>query len=245
MPGKTTKAVKAAPSKKSVAPRRAPAPQQPTRRPKSRAEELMMLEALRSIVQGLEPIVGPNVEIVVHDLRHPRSSTFAIANGHVTGRRVGDPIIASPAHDKGFWGHERAEDSVELADQLGLYKSRAKDGRELKSTTIALRNDAGEVFGTVCANSDLTLFQLMQSHLQQIIQPIAETTAPNDKARPSVDELIDEIINESLASIGKPVIAMDKDDKLRVMRMMIERGLFVIKGSAEKVAHHLQVTRFT
>lgn len=204
----------------------------------------MMLNALKSVVEGLEAIIGPSVEIVVHDIRHPRSSTYAIANGHVTGRRVGDPIVAAPSNDKGFWFHEGAHDNVEVADKSVVYKSRAKDGRELKSTTIALRNSAGEVFATVCANSDLTLFQLLQSHLQQIMQPPAEGSQPSG-GRLSVDELIEEIIADAMNSVAKPAIAMDKEDKLKVLQSMVERGVFVIKGSAEKVARHLQVTRFT
>jgi predicted transcriptional regulator YheO len=221
-----------------------------TRRPQTRAEEQMILGILRTVVEGLEEVVGPSVELVVHDVRNPRRSTFAIANGHVTGRQVGDPIIASPRNDKGFSPllvrkSREVDDELEFVEPLGIYKSHAKDGRELKSTTIVLRNSTGEVFATVCANADLTVFQLLQTHLQQIFQPVAIPETKERGRRPSVDELIEEIIAESLTSIGKPVVAMDKDDKVKVIEMMLERGLFVIKGSAEKVASRLGVTRFT
>jgi len=210
----------------------------------------MILGILKTVVQGLEAIVGPSVELVVHDLRNPRRSTFAIANGHVTGRQVGDPIIASPSNDKGFSPllvrkSRKGDDELQFVEPLGTYKSRAKDGRELKSTTIVLRNHAGEVFATVCANADLTVFQLLQTHLQQIFQPVSVPDTKKRGQRPSVDELIEEIIAESLNSIGKPVVSMDRDDKVKVIEMMLERGLFVIKGSAEKVASRLGVTRFT
>ena len=217
----------------------------PPPRPRSRADEQIVLNAFKLAIAGLESVVGPNVEIVLHDLRHPRRSTLAIANGHVTGRQVGDPIIAAPKNDKGFsplLGSEK--DGASDVDSVQGYTSHTKDGRELRSTTVFLRNEDGEAFATVCANYDLTVYQLLQSHLQKIVQPRREDP-PVSRARPSVDELIEEIISESIASIGKPVVSMDTEEKVRVIEMMVERGLFVIKGSAERVASRLGVSRFT
>jgi predicted transcriptional regulator YheO len=211
----------------------------------------MVLSIMKVVVNGLGSIIGRDVELLVHDVRNPRHSTVAIANGHVTGRQVGDPIIAAPSNDKGFaplLSHKlETRDVADCAEMLGTYTTRTKDGRELRSTTILLRNDTGEVFGTVCANSDLSMYQALHQYLGQVIQPAATAgDSRNEReTRPSVDELIEEIIKDSIASIGKPVVVMEKDDKMRVIEIMMERGLFVIKGSAEKVASRLAVTRYT
>jgi predicted transcriptional regulator YheO len=236
--------------KKKLTKKTATAVPEPPARPHNVAEEQMVINAFKQAINCLESVMGPNLEVVLHDLRQPHRSTLAIANGHVTGRQVGDPIIAAPKYDKGFsplLGSTPAQqgfDSNPGINSVEGYTSRTRDGRELRSTTVFLRNDKGEAFATVCANFDLTVYQQLHSHIQKIVQPPKKDVA-STPARLSVDELIEEIIAESLASIGKPVVAMDTDEKVRVIQMMVERGLFVIKGSAERVASRLGVSRFT
>ena len=36
------------------------------------------------------------------DLERPQQSVLAIANGHISGRKVGSPILGGPEQDKGF-----------------------------------------------------------------------------------------------------------------------------------------------
>lgn len=217
--------------------------------PQNRNEEQLVLSAFKLVITSLESVIGSNLEILLHDLHHPRRSTLAIANGHVTGRQVGDPIIAAPKNDKGFsplLGTNSAHyfSAESKLNSVECYTSRTKDGRELRSSTVFLRNREGQAFATVCANYDLTVFQLLQTHLQQFVQQ-RKDELPSKKSRPKVDELIEEIISESIASIGKPVVSMDADEKVRVIEMMVERGLFMIKGSAERVARRIGVSRFT
>jgi predicted transcriptional regulator YheO len=55
--------------------------------------------------------------------------------------------------------------------------------------------------------------------------------------------LMSEIIQESLQRSGQG--RMNKQAKVEAVRMMQERGLFIVKGGVEKAASALGVTRYT
>jgi YheO-like PAS domain len=58
--------------------------------------------ALRPVVDMLGHMFGSTSEIVLHDLRDLDASIVAIANGHVSGRGLGGPVIGGPQDDKGL-----------------------------------------------------------------------------------------------------------------------------------------------
>jgi predicted transcriptional regulator YheO len=214
-----------------------------------RDDEQRILSVLKAVVRGLEHVVGSNVELIVHDMRNPERSTVAIANGHVTGRRVGDPIIAAPLDDKGFAevldqtrGPDGHAPEIAVTDR---YRSRTRDGRELHSVSVILRDGRGQPFASLCANVDLTPLQLIGGALGTLMGAPAGLPASGPGPEKSIDELIDEIVADAVAEIGRPVVAMTREDRVRVVRVMNERGLFLIKGSVERVARLLGVTRYT
>lgn len=43
-------------------------------------------------VKTIAEMFGKKCEVLIHDFRNPQHSIMAIENGHVTGRKIGDPI---------------------------------------------------------------------------------------------------------------------------------------------------------
>ena len=149
------------------------------------------LEFLFHLAKGLARQFGPNCEVVVHDLstNDPDSSIVAIENGHVTGRKVGD----GPSHAV-LEGLRAGAGQVE--DHL-CYLTRTKDGKILKSTTLYLRDDAGEPVGMFGINYDITLMLAMEESLKQFTAAEQETKEPQAITR-SVADLLDELIAHQL-----------------------------------------------
>lgn len=58
----------------------------------SHAPEENFLEQYIPLVDFLGQAMGPNTEIVLHDLDVPDKSIIAIANGHISGRELGGPV---------------------------------------------------------------------------------------------------------------------------------------------------------
>ena len=70
------------------------------RSPAIDAERRQLMNALHPVVKMLGTIVGHHIEVVLHDLTQPAHSIVAIANGHVSNRRVGNSILSGPKDDQ-------------------------------------------------------------------------------------------------------------------------------------------------
>jgi predicted transcriptional regulator YheO len=106
------------------------------------------LEPFIPFVDALAEACGKNCEVVLHDFSQPDKSIIKIANGHITDRDVGSPatdLILSFLGKKG-----------RKVDSLIGYRTRTKKGAELKSTTVFIGDNRGEIVGSRCINIDIT-----------------------------------------------------------------------------------------
>ena len=69
--------------------------------------------------------------------------------------------------------------------------------------------------------------------------------AQPQKITHNVNELLDSLIEQALALVGKPVAAMNKDDKVKVVQFLNNAGAFLITKSGDKVASLLGISKFT
>ena len=61
----------------------------------------------------------------------------------------------------------------------------------------------------------------------------------------SIDELLEILMQQAVESTGHTLDALEKEDKVAVVRYLDEKGVFLIKKSAERVAEFLDISRFT
>jgi predicted transcriptional regulator YheO len=200
-----------------------------------------MLSVLRPVVEAIGRTVGSHCEVVLHDLRVPERSIVAISNGAVTGRRVGGPVVGGPVKDVAL----RLLDSAIKDSTLSLgYRTQTRDGRELRSTSLVFRTPAGKPVIALCLNVDLSAFTMVRALLEEIAKP-APADAAAEEAQLDVGEVIPQMIQEALAEIGKPPRFMAREDRLRAVGLMHERGLFLIRGGVERAAAALGISKFT
>ena len=196
------------------------------------------LQFLFQLAKGISRQFGPNCEVVVHDLdsNDPNSSIVAIENGHVTGRKVGD----GPSHvvlEALRSGREN------LTDHLS-YLTRTKDGKILKSSTIYVRDDDGEAIGIFAINYDITLMLAMEENLKQFTATDQDQREPERISRNEGD-LLDELIEQSVKIVGKPVALMTKEDKVKAIQFLNETGAFLITKSGDKVCRFFGISKYT
>ncbi|MDH0300850.1 MULTISPECIES: PAS domain-containing protein [unclassified Pseudomonas] len=205
-------------------------------------ERQLTLTVLKAALQALASVAPRNVEILLHDLDHPEHSVVAIANGHLSGRQVGSPILAAPEQDQGFKALMQASADQQGCEPVVLpdYPTTLK-GRSLRSATAIFRDSAGQPFASLCVNTDVTGLDAAMAFLQHF-QPLGATpTASGEPADMAV--LMAEIIQGALQRSGQG--RMSKQAKVDAVRVMQERGLFIVKGGVEKAAQALGVTRYT
>ncbi|MEG2403493.1 MAG: helix-turn-helix transcriptional regulator [Oscillospiraceae bacterium] len=197
------------------------------------------LEMLKQLAVGVARQFGPSCEVVVHSLSDNdiESSIVAIENGNVTSRKIGD----GPSHVV----LEAMQQEGRQMDHLA-YLTKTRDGKILKSSTMFVRDEGGKAQYIFAINYDITGMLIAKSGIEALIS----TEAQNDKEEPerivqSVAELLDELIDNSVALVGKPVALMGKDDKIRAIQFLNKAGAFLITKSGDKVSKYFGISKYT
>ncbi|MBS6764525.1 MAG: transcriptional regulator [Clostridium sp.] len=202
------------------------------------------LDLLKQIAHGLAVQFGSSCEIVIHDLRKKEldSSIVYIENGHVSNRKLGDgpsSVVLETLSRK----------PSQIQDRLS-YLTKTEDGRILKSSTMYIRDDDDSIAYIFSLNYDITSLLTVESAIHSFISTEQKKEQETDNNQPqkithNVNELLDTLIEQALALVGKPVAIMNKDDKVAVVQYLNNAGAFLITKSGDKIASLLGISKFT
>ena len=195
------------------------------------------LELLRQVAAGIAAQFGSNCEVAIHDLsRDPDRSIVFIANGHVSGRKVGDGASNVVMEQL------RTQDP-EPKDHL-CYLTKTPDGKILKSSTVYIRDRKGKVSAILAINYDISRLILMAEALHDLTSTGEEVPSEPERIT-NVSDLLDELIQQSVALVGKPAAVMNKEDKVRAIQFLSQNGAFLITKSGDKVAKYFGISKYT
>ncbi len=212
--------------------------------PSSPRECALVISTLKWVVNHISALLGPDLELVLHDLSRPDSSVVAIANGRISGRGVGSAIISGPFDDKGLKVLIENGNVDEACTVIKDYRTRVAEGRELDSLSLMFRDSNGRAFAALCANADRSRLLQLRSLIDGMFLPPEEPAAKPDEEA-SVDAIMHRIIEESIAAVGPGAGALTKDERAQAVRLMQDRGLFLVRSSVDTAAERLGVTRHT
>ena len=201
------------------------------------------LDFLKQLAHGLAIQFGSSCEIAIHDLKTKdlEKSIVYIENGHVSNRQTGD----GPS---GIVLETLQSDPSTIQDKLS-YLTKTEDGRILKSSTFYIRDDDGSISYIFSLNYDITAFTAASTAIQSLIAtkdnlPDLTGDSPRQITH-NVNELLDLLIEQAVAKVGKPVAMMNKDDKVAVVQYLDHAGAFLITKSGDKVSSYLGISKFT
>lgn len=197
------------------------------------------LEMLKQIADALAAQFGPNCEVVIHDLsaQNAEHPIVYIVNGHVTGRKVGDG--ASYVVVEQLTTNDPAP-----RDHLA-YLTRTPDGKILKSSTVYIRNSKGKVSAILAINYDISKLLMVESAVRDLISTGEETQQTEPEKIVNINDLLDDLIEQSVALVGKPVALMNKDDKVKAIRFLNQNGAFLVTKSGDKIAKYFGISKYT
>jgi predicted transcriptional regulator YheO len=193
-------------------------------------------EFLTSLIRGISQQFGDRCEVILHDLTGEYDQTIvAIENGHITGRKVGDP--------GSNLGLEVLRGTVKDGDRYN-YVTQTKTGKLLRSSTVYLKNSKQEAIGAICINFDISDFIMAENAIKSITmremdQDVKEVFV-ND-----VNELLDFLLQECQKEIGKPVSHMTKEEKIQAIEFLDKRGAFLVKKAGDKICKFFDISKFT
>ncbi|MEG0779429.1 MAG: helix-turn-helix transcriptional regulator [Oscillospiraceae bacterium] len=196
------------------------------------------MELLTQIAAGIAAQFGTRCEVVIHDVstQHSDNCIVAIENGQVTGRKVGDGASHVVLE-------QLLEADAQPADHLG-YLTKTPDGKILKSSTMYIRNTRGKVTAILSINYDISALLMVENAVREITS-VAEETQSEPEKIVNINDLLDDLIVQSVALVGKPVALMNKEDKVRAIQFLNQNGAFLVTKSGDKVAKHFGISKYT
>ena len=216
-------------------------------------EQEILLEQVTQIAQGLGETFAPFCEIVVHDLLNPEHAILAIYN-NLSGREVGAPATE-------LWLARILD--PRFPQVVANYANQLPDGRQVKSTSIGIKDSQGRYIAALCMNVDLTLFRGLQNVLEQFgmigaLLNINESIGPesDEQERQQVGririqpvgggtETIRARIDQFAAQRATTPQALKASDRRALVRELKATGFLNIRRSMETVAQYLGVSRAT
>ena len=186
---------------------------------------------LDRLARGIAETFGSSCETLVQDLGIPPHPILSIYNSHVSGRSVGSTMD--------IMGTTREIDVTDTSDLVNLFAS-TPSGQQIKTSTFRL---VGEDYilglgihfdfsSLVYANKILVDLMSANADLQSAFWREGDTG-------------IAELFDECLATVGKPVSALTKKDRLKIISLLDQKNAFSYRKSVPFVAKHLQVSRYT
>ena len=194
------------------------------------------LDTLRRIAKAIANQFGSSCEVVVHEIseRSTSHSIVALENGHVSGRKLGDGpsqvVLEQLGKDEGC-----PEDHL-------CYLTRTPDGKLLKSTSVYIPDEEGKVAAIFGVNLDVSTLVMAERTLNALTSTVdkEETRLTNN-----VNDLLDDLIDQSDRLIGKPAALMTKEEKVRAIRFLNDHGALLITKSGDKIATHFGISKYT
>lgn len=186
----------------------------------------------------LEAHLGKDVELVLHNLS-VRDDDYDhtivdIRNGHITNRKVGD------------WGDEEGlqilRGMLDVSDSYNEFMH-TEAGHILRCSSIYIHNPCnGEIIGSICINQDITRAVeaerfLRDYNMYRICNGGVFTT--------DVNSVFDDLIQEAFVLVGKPVSEMKREDKIKFIRYLDGKGVFLVTKSGTRICNLLDISKYT
>ncbi|KAI4448228.1 Transcriptional regulator DauR [Eubacterium plexicaudatum ASF492] len=220
-----------------------------------------MLQQYSVIVQFLGKTLGPDYEIVLHDLRPDHNQIVAIANNHISGRNIGSPLTNASLKmliDKAY----------ETDDFLCNYKGIAENGHLLRSSTMFIKDTQGNPVGLLCINFDDSRFLDMHDVLLSIIHPKeyiearpfmkksapgSQPVVPSDSEQSAITEnfsmdipsLMHKMFADATVAMPTPADRLNQQEKKDIIEKLHKQGLFQLKGAITFVAEQFACSSAT
>lgn len=205
--------------------------------------ECFDFDFLIRFLEGLQKFLGDKCEIVVHDFRKGYDHSLVYEfNAKLSGRKVGD----SP---RGGMISNLGKDIADFKDSMVFFYPGAK-GQMFKSCTTLVADKEHRIIGSVCLNLDVSGFLLAQNTIQNFVRYDTETeSAEPMNAKTVLEKNVDDVLayymQQSEALIGSPMLLMTKEEKIRALDYMDQRGIFKITKASNLLCDAFNISRYT
>ena len=189
-------------------------------------------EFLDRTARGIAQMFGSSCETLVHDMSVPEHPILSIYNGHVSGRSVGSTMDILGVG-------QLLDEQAQEEDFVNLYAT-TPAGQQIKSSTFHMITDEYNL--ALGINFDYSSLVFANRILVDLMSAGADLKSAIWRGG---DNRLSEMFDECLAVVGKPVNALNKADRLKIIAMLNGRKAFSFRKSVPFVSQRLGVSRYT
>ncbi|MEG0765706.1 MAG: helix-turn-helix transcriptional regulator [Pseudoflavonifractor sp.] len=189
-------------------------------------------EFLDRSARGIAEMFGTSCETLVHDMGSPTHPLLSIYNGQLSGRSVGSTMD--------ILGTDLALDEKALVTDFVNFAVTTPAGRQFKTSTFHLMGEGYNL--ALGINFDYSAL-VYANHI------LVDLMSGHDDLQSALwtdgDSRLSAIFDECIAAVGKPVSALTKADRMKIIGLLDRQNAFSFRKSVPFAAKRLQVSRYT
>lgn len=218
-----------------------------------------ILQHYTTLVEFLGKTLGPDYEIVLHDLDSKDLAIAAIANAHISGRKIGGPLTDAALR-------MLSSKTYETKNFLCNYRGLAQNGHVLRSSTMFIRDTERRPIGLLCINFDDHRYQELHQKLLSVVHPgtfleetpaaalpvmeegssASKTAAPiTESFSMDIPTLMQKMFDDATATLETPIDRLNQFERRDIVEQLNEQGLFQLKGAVSFVARKFSCSNAT
>ncbi|MGM0126337.1 hypothetical protein IGI37_003766 [Enterococcus sp. AZ194] len=209
------------------------------------------LDYYMNLVPFLGETLGADYEITLQEVSEKKSHIIAIANGHISGRKIGSPLTD-------FALELIREKRYLTSNSVINYQGKSKKNQSLRSSTYFIKEDEN-LLGLLCINYNgnklINLSRELSGVANELLN-LANAGHSHEKYENKVEEVPSYVENfpESIADLINLTAGVDltnhsvklsSEDNLRIVKVLEQKGVFQLKGSIPEVASALKISEAT
>ena len=202
------------------------------------------LHYFTKLTKFLGTALGPDYEVALHDMANNDGALVAIANNYISGRKLGDPLFDNAKKMV-------ADRRYEIDDFAEHYYTMTQHGKVLRSSSMFIKDEYGQLAGILCINFDDNRFHDISQKIMELCHPDAyvEANFVFDKNRvpdklsgdvklssTSSDITVATELKEVFKKYHLNPTRLTFDDKMLVVTELNSKGVFLIKNAVKDVA---------
>lgn len=205
-----------------------------------------MIRQYSLLVEFLGKMLGPDYEVALHDLGKKNPALVAIANGQISGRAVGAPLTNVALQII-------SERAYETQNFRLNYRGSSASGKTLRCSTFFIKDEKGQLSGMLCINFDDSRYSELSQRIFTLCHPDdfvtrnisisslppAEENSVQETFYSSIAAAIDDALHTVLQSAELPPERLTQEEKMKVVEVLEQKGIFMLKGAVVEVAEKL------
>ncbi|MFE7083675.1 PAS domain-containing protein [Priestia megaterium] len=138
------------------------------------------------------------------------------------------------------------KDNNNIKDKMNIITCK-NTGRILKTSIIFIRDKEKNVIGCFEINFDITKLIKANDVIQSMCKTrgieIIKNSFTKERYPKNIEQMFVDIVQDTIKDFDMSINEMKKDDRLKFVNLLVEKGTFSIQGSPERVSEILNVSR--